>query len=135
MSQENVEVVRAANEAFARGDREALARFLDPDGIEWTPLLGPLLGVGTLRTRDAVVEFVFDTENYIEGFRIDLDELVDLGDEGVLTLETRHGSPKGTDADITQEAGSIFTLRNGLLFSMRSFPSKKEALEAAGLSE
>ena len=89
MSQENVEVVRAAYEAFARGDRGVVARFADPE-IEWTPLLGALLGVEKLTGREAVLEFLFDIENYIDGWRTEPDEFVDLGDR-VLVLETVTG--------------------------------------------
>ncbi len=134
MSQENVEVVRAAYEAFARGDRGVVARFADPE-IEWTPLLGALLGVEKLTGREAVLEFLFDIENYIDGWRTEPDEFVDLGDDGVLVLETRHGRPKGTDAKISQPTGAIYRLRDRLIVSVRAYPSKREALEAAGLSE
>ena len=128
MSEENVEVVRAAYEAFARGDRGVVARFADPE-IEWTPLLG----VEKLDGRKAVLEFLFDIENYIDGWRTDPDEFVDLGDGGVLVLETRCGRPKGTDVTISQPTGAIYRLRDRLIVSVRAYPSKREALEAAGL--
>jgi len=56
MSQENVEILREGFEQFARGDVEAVLERLDPD-VDWRPAIAPILGVETVRGRDAVREF------------------------------------------------------------------------------
>ncbi len=135
MSQEeNVQVLRELYGAFDRDDRAAVRRRLDPD-IEWSPLLGPLLGVGTVRGVDSVIDFLSEVLEVIEGFRVVPEKLIAIDDSRVLVLEVRHGRPHGTDADIRQEAGVIYTLRNRRLLSVESFSNPREALEAAGLSE
>jgi uncharacterized protein len=57
MSQENVAQVRSGYEAFARGDVDAVLALLDPD-IDWHPAIAPILGVETLRGREAVRGFL-----------------------------------------------------------------------------
>ena len=56
MSQENVELVRQRLEAVNRGDRATVARLLAPD-LEWHSLAGPLVGVETIRSREAMLKF------------------------------------------------------------------------------
>ena len=48
MSQENVELLRKAYEAFARGDVEAVLERLDRD-VDWRPAIAPILGVNAGR--------------------------------------------------------------------------------------
>jgi uncharacterized protein len=57
MSEENVAQVRSGYEAFARGDVDAVLALLDPD-IDWHPAIAPILGVETLRGREAVRAFL-----------------------------------------------------------------------------
>jgi ketosteroid isomerase-like protein len=51
-----VEILREGFEQFARGDVEAVLERLDPD-VDWRPAIAPILGVETVRGRDAVREF------------------------------------------------------------------------------
>ena len=53
MSQENVELLRKACKAFARGDVEAVLERLDRD-VDWRPAIAPILGVDAVRGREAV---------------------------------------------------------------------------------
>ena len=65
MSQENVEIVRGGYEAFARGDVDAVLELLHPD-VDWRPAIAPILGVETVRGREAVRRFL--TRDLFEGF-------------------------------------------------------------------
>ena len=56
------------------------------------------------------------------------------GDQ-VLALVTRRGRPKGGSVDLVVRNGHLWTLRDGTILSMNSFPDQKDALEAVGLSE
>jgi ketosteroid isomerase-like protein len=56
MSQENVENVRRGYEAFARGDLDAVLERLDSD-VDWHPAIAPILGVETVRGKEAVRRF------------------------------------------------------------------------------
>jgi ketosteroid isomerase-like protein len=59
MSQENVEIVRAANEAFVGGDIEAALNALDPE-IEWHATVGGIDEGRVYRGRDQVVQAFAD---------------------------------------------------------------------------
>src|SRR6476661_4805426 len=65
MSQKNVEIVRSGYEAFARGDIEGVLEIMDPE-VDWDPALGPLLGVGPVRGKEALRRFL--TEDIPAGF-------------------------------------------------------------------
>ena len=74
MSRDDVETLRQGYEAFARGDVEAVLERLDRD-VDWRPAIAPILGVETVRGRDAVRDFL--TRDLFDGF----DE-VGVGDVG-----------------------------------------------------
>ena len=57
MSQENVETLRGGFDAFARGDVDDVLERLEPD-VDWSPAIGPILGVETVRGREALRRFL-----------------------------------------------------------------------------
>ncbi len=135
MSQKNVELVRQGFEAFNRGDRVTVTRLLAPD-VKWHSLAGPILGVGTLRGRDAVLEFFWrDLPESIEGFRASLEEVTDLGNDRVLVVARYEGHGRGSDIEVNQLVASVYEIRDGMAASVRDYESRDEALEAAGLRE
>jgi ketosteroid isomerase-like protein len=135
VSQENVEVVRLLFEAFDRGDRATFARLLAPD-VEWHSLAGPLVGVGTIRGREAMLKFLWeDIPEGIESFRASPEEFTDLGNDRVLVAGLFQGRGRSSDAEVNMRVASIYEIRDGLVATVRDYGSKNEALEAAGLRE
>ena len=134
MSQENVELLRNAYEAFARGDVEAVLERLDRD-VDWRPAIAPILGVDAVRGREAVRDFL--TRDLFEGFdRFRAEPLAfeDLGDAVLVTVRyVGRGEISGIELD--QTFATLYRLRDGKAVSMRDYPARAEALEAAGLSE
>ena len=129
MSQENVEVVRAAYEAIARRDREALEALLTerlaPDFEFDAALTG-----ATYRGVDGFWELVDDIEDTI-GYRPEVQEAVDLGERVLIVLRmSGRGSRSGVPE--AQEGALIVTFDGDTLVSAKSFASKAEALEALG---
>jgi ketosteroid isomerase-like protein len=86
MSQENVELVRQAFEAFNRDDRATVIRLLAPD-VEWHTLAGPILGASTVRGREAMLTFWEDIAGSIG-----------LSGQGGGTHRSRHRSGPGRGA-------------------------------------
>jgi ketosteroid isomerase-like protein len=135
MSEEEVEIIRKGLDAFNRGDRETFGHLLAPD-VEWHTLAGPLLGVVTVRGREAMLKFLWeDVAEAIEGFHASPDELTDLGNHRVLVVVRFEGHGRASDAEVGMRVASLYELRDGMVASVRDYSSRDEALEAAGLEE
>src|SRR4051812_31916258 len=134
MSEENVENVRGGYEAFARGDLDSVLDRLDPD-VDWYPAIAPILGVETLRGKEAVRRFF--TRDLFEGFdefRAEPLSIEDFGDFVVVMVRyTGRGDTSGLE--INQTFATLYELRNGKTLTMRDYATRDEALEAAGLSD
>jgi ketosteroid isomerase-like protein len=134
MSQENVEVVcdlfAATNERdFPRAighyaeDVELVA---DPDAF---------LEHGTAKGRHAVGQWFGNWLGAFEpGYHFDIQETRDLG-EVVFLYATCYGRGRTSGAEVHSRSGFLFRLRGGKIVRVELYPSRAEALEAAGLSE
>jgi ketosteroid isomerase-like protein len=135
MSQEDVEVPRLLFEAFDRGDRATFARVLAPD-VERHTLAGPLLGVGTVRGREAMLEFLWaDIPEGIEGFRASPEEFTDLGNHRVLVVALFQGHGRSSGVEVNMRVASVYEIEMGCVASVRDYGSRDEAFAAAGLAE
>ena len=132
MSQENVELVRAAYEAIARRDREALdailREHLAPDFEFEAVLTG-----ATYRGADGLWELLDDIQDTV-GYRPEVQEAVDL-DEHVLIVLRMSGRGSRSGAAVAQQGAVLVTFDGSTLVSGRSFASKADALEAVGRSK
>jgi ketosteroid isomerase-like protein len=131
MSEEAVEVVRAAFEPFARGDFSAVAELPD----EFVLVLAPEMpDAGTYRGEEArrwIVAWVDSFERLTQ----ELVKLTDAGDDRVLAEFIQRGWTAGSDVPVELPTWSLSTLRDGELTRMELFMNRDAALEAAGLSE
>jgi len=59
---------------------------------------------------------------------------IESGDRVVVIVKARM-RPTGSSAEIENRTGALWTIRDGMVVSIRVFPKPEEALEAAGLSE
>jgi ketosteroid isomerase-like protein len=131
MSQENVEIVRASNEAWNSGDMDALRELYHPDVIvrplEGWPEPGPYVG------RDAVMRQWEDQRETWDADAVEvIGDYVDTADH-VVVRGTWRGAGHGPDANF--EFTAVFTVRQGKIFGIEFFWDHAEALEAVGLSE
>jgi hypothetical protein len=130
MSQENVEIVRQAVEAFNR--REVPVELLDPE-IEW--IEDPRYpGAQTYRGPEGVERSIGKWWETWASQTMRVDGMATAGDKvaywGVVKA-------RGTDSEVTVSApfGAVSELRDGLLVRHHLLAGRDEALEAAGLSE
>ena len=134
MSQENVEAVREAVEAFNRGDLDAALRRMHPD-IEWQTL-DTFPDAETYRGRERVREFWQTWQETFRGFRLHLEDCVPVGEHCVLA--TFRVSGEGAGSGVGVESPAVFQLgevRDGLVVWVGMFSTEADALEAAGLRE
>ena len=133
MSRENVEIVRAISDAYARGDYEDALGRLDED-IEFVspPDItgGGQVWRGREGTRRGVTSFLGTWEDY----RYEVRDLIDCGDE-VLVEGWQRARGRGSGVEVSEAIYTVWTVREGRVVRQRMFRDRAEALEAAGLSE
>ncbi len=131
MSQENVERLRLALEAFARGDKAAWDELCDPD-VEVVPVGD--WPEGEIRGREAAWDFFVATEEPWEPGSYEMVEVID-GDDKVVTRLERDMRGKSSGVEVHYDYWLVVTSRNGKALRLEWFENRSEALEAAGISE
>ena len=133
MSQEKLEIVRAAIDAFVRGDNEGVLSLCDED-IEITQAVG-FAGVPDKLHGHAGVLEAFDAwAGQWDDYRIEILRIADLGDHVMVTQVVR-GRGKGSGVQVEMPLPLLFSVRAGKISEWRMFAREEEALEAVGLAE
>ena len=128
MSRENVEIVRRAWQA---PDVESLFAFYDP-AIAWESHYGPISGV--YHGHDGVRQFFREWTEPLESFHAAAETFIDAGDNVVVGGRiSARGQASGVEGEMPQ--WMVYGVRDGLVVRVDLFESKREALEAVGLSE
>ena len=131
MSQENVEIVQAALEAWNAGDMDALRELYDPNVIvrmpdDW-PEPGPFVG------REAVMRQVEQLRDTWDADTLEpISDFIDVGDRVAVRYVWR-GEGRGPESNM--ESTHVFTVRKGRIVGVEFFWDHAEALETLGLSE
>jgi ketosteroid isomerase-like protein len=129
MSEETVAVVRGMWEAFSRQDFEAALGAFDPD-VEWD---GTNLPDGVIaRGRDAVVDHVSGWAELWETWEVDLEEVVDAGDDRVIAFIRERGRTRAGLA-VNERHSELYRVQDGKIAYRKGFSNADEALTAAGL--
>lgn len=136
MSEEHVETVRRAVEAWNSDDLDAFLAELDTD-VQWHPAIEPGLEgeSSTYNGHDGARKVWADDRG--ESWKRLTNrphEFRDLGDS-VLVLGHMDLAARSTGIEFSQELGEVFDIRAGKIVRIRDFLTHAEALEAAGLSE
>jgi ketosteroid isomerase-like protein len=132
MSQENVEIVQRALEAFEQGGIDATLRFDDAE-VTWQeaedePEGETYRGHGGLRTLVQKWLVPFDD------LRIEPEEFIDAGEVVVMPYMFL-GRERSSGNDIRAPETWVFSLRDGKICEVREYRRKAEALHALGLEE
>ena len=131
MSQENVEIVRRAYDAWNAVDVDAFREVYASDaiivrGLEGWPEPGPFVG------RDAIMRTFEQLRETWDSDTLEPISLIDLGDR---VLARHMWRAVGHGPDLNMEQTVLFTFRKGKLFLLEYFWDHAEALEALGLSD
>jgi ketosteroid isomerase-like protein len=133
MSEENVEVIRTAYDAFERGDLDAVSQLQSP-AIEWqTSVEDP--DAATHRGRAAVRRYI---EGYMEtfpGLRAELEECVEAPGDRVLATVRYTGRARASGMEMDWRQWLIYTFKDGLIVRSEEYFDCDQALDAAGLRE
>ena len=132
MSQENVEIVRAAFDAYFRGDMESVLRLMDPEIVVMQPSEVP--DGRTLHGHAGVMEAIAAWPEQWDDYQLEIVQIVDAGDRVAVRTHQR-GRGKGSGVEVEDEIWFVAGFRNGRIADWRMFGAESDALEAAGLSE
>jgi ketosteroid isomerase-like protein len=136
MSQENLETLQRAQEAWNAEDLDGWLAELDPEAEWHTALEQALEGRGSTYGGHDGLRKAWDEyrSEAWGGLMNQIQEIRDLG-ESVLILGHLDVAGRTTGIESNQEFGQLVTFRDGKILRSEDFLSHAEALEAAGLSE
>jgi ketosteroid isomerase-like protein len=131
MSQENVQVVRAAIDAWNRGDWDAVLKDAAPSfEFDFSRSMGPGRGVYSL---DQMGQYFRELTEAWESLRLEPDEIIEAGEQ-VVTPNTLYA--QGRDGIKLQARSAwVWTFRDGRVAYLCFYQERREAFEAVGLSE
>jgi uncharacterized protein len=132
MSQQNVEIVKRALDAFSSGDADTFAELTTPD-LEWKTGLGAVEGE-IFRGREGVGTYFSRLSSAWDQFRFLPDQFRDR-DDVVLVLGRLEGIGRGGGVPVDSPVGAVWDLRDGKIWRLRAYLDQAEASEVAGLQE
>jgi ketosteroid isomerase-like protein len=133
MSQENVEFIREAADALREGDLQRVETLLEGEldpAFEYQSLALDQVHTGLSGMRD----FFADMRDVWRDYDQEIEELVDLGDHVLVVLRVA-ARGRGSGVPIARQSVWLWTFSQRKAVRAKAFDSKREALEAVGLSE
>ena len=128
MSEENVELVRAAWDAYSRDDYDRIAGFHDPHIVVVT------LEDGALYGNNAVLANYERWDEAWEGAKTTLDEVIGHGDR-VFVAARFHARGRASGVEVETRLYEVYTVRDGKVLRIDEYATRDEATKAAGLRE
>jgi ketosteroid isomerase-like protein len=133
MSQENVEFVHRAIDAFNRQDLAALAEFCTDD-FEFVSMLTAVdAGGSTYRGRHAWSEYFARMRDTWAEWWVDDFQVFDAGNDSLAAVVQMAGRGQHSGVAVDRTIGMTYRLRDGVICHMRAYLEPREALEAVGL--
>lgn len=134
MSQENVDLVRTVFEAFGRADIAAVAGLLHPEielkeNFELSTSPGPHLGI------EGLMAWYREGGQNWSAYETELIEAIPAGDNTVVAEGEVRATGRMSGVRTTHRFGYLFRVAEGRISRFEIFATRREALEAAGLSE
>ena len=133
MSAVDVEALRRMYDAMAKGNFWAAREVFHPEiEWEWSPRMEAITGRRTYR---GIAEVEASTRDWLatwDWFWVEAEDMRDLGGE-VLVITRQRGCARGSEVEVEIEAAEIWTMNDGVAVRYRSFDSREDALQAAGL--
>jgi ketosteroid isomerase-like protein len=138
MSQENVEIVRKAYEAWepawgsGTNDLGALLALMDDDLVCRTHAPAP--DPGTWHGIQGFLDMSAEWANTFDEFGLRAEEFIDAGDRVVVRVVIE-GRGSGSGAPVTGTGWFVYGVRGGKLVTIDMYVTREQALEAVGPSE
>jgi ketosteroid isomerase-like protein len=128
MSQENVEIVRA----FATFDRtgDFAWSLIAPDADLVNAPGSPFTNASGLQ---GFRDWLKDVNEAFEQWEARVDDVLDAPGDNVVVLNHMWGRDRGTGLELEMELNLVYTVIEEKITCIEGYPSRDEALEAAGL--
>jgi len=136
MSEETLRLAREGYDAWNRGDLDAILADVPPEFEFHTS--GAIPGIpkvirGSERMRELFREWY--SEPWQGNLHMEVNHLIDLGDDRVLGLVTFRGTGKGSGVPVELQYSHLLWFRDGVNVRIDGFDSWGRGLRAAGLNE
>jgi ketosteroid isomerase-like protein len=132
MSDEDVEVVRRAYEAYSKGDLAAAGSAYSEDTVWDVTRFRPDEGVHS--GLDEAAKYLISWRATWTKHSFSLEQAIDAGDRVVAVIqESGRGASSG--AQVTIRYGQVITVRDGKIVETVVYRDPSEAFQAAGLRE
>jgi ketosteroid isomerase-like protein len=132
MSQEDVEIMRAAYELWAEGGVEAVLPLV-AEAFELRPPPGSP-GVGPFRGHEGLRAAFLESRDVFADVRMRPERFIDL-DGQILVLGKVLVRSKGAEVEMEVTLSHLWTMREGKVTVLQIYGDPQRALEAAGLRE
>ena len=133
MPQQNAEALVQQIGAFNRRDVEGFVALVSPE-VEWEDSMFWTEPVRIYRGRAELREWVEKVLEPWESILVEADELTEASDGRVFARLSLTGRGKASGAVTEQDAWTVLWFTHGLCARRRVFRDRREAREAAGLS-
>jgi ketosteroid isomerase-like protein len=125
----NVQTVRAAIDAFNRGDIDAVTALGGDDfEYDWTRSLAPNRGV--YRGLEGLKEFVHEQWDMFDEIRLEPQEFIARGNQVVVPITVHARGRQGIP--LSANSAQVYTFDDGRLVRITLFQDRAEALAATG---
>jgi uncharacterized protein len=134
VSDANVQIVRRVYDALANPGEDVIALW-DPD-VEFDvsrDIWGAVMGGGHYRGVEGVRAWMLDLYAAWEQMDIDLEELIEAGDDVVAVIRVA-GRGRVSGIEMEYRPAGVWTIRDGRIVRVVWFVDRDDALEAAGIA-
>jgi ketosteroid isomerase-like protein len=134
MSQENVQLVKAAFDAWANGGVDAALDYWSDD-LDHRAVEDAIDDRGPIHGKDAMRAYTEDWLETFDDFKTEAVELIDGGEDVVIAVLRASGRAKQSGVETNLTYAVVYTIREGKIARGREYWTREEALEAAGLGQ
>lgn len=132
MSERDLKIAREAFDAYNAVDWDRLPGLLHPE-CELT-MLRSLLDGSPYCGHAGFRQFMRDMADEWTSWRVEPEQLRDLGDGRVLVFAKFEGQARVSGVEVSAPAAWLVELREGLVYKVRAFSNRAESLEYVGLN-
>lgn len=131
---ENVEVVRAHIEAYRRDDVTGALTYLDPHVVVDTTRASGIAGAVS-HGHEGLVREVRRFMGAFQDYAFEVERIDDLGGGTVAVVVTQRGRGKGSGIPVGRTIAGLYSVLDRKIVRITWFPTERQALDAAGVSE